>query len=195
MDAEICGVLVGYATPQSIRIDGSIAGTHAAQAATHVTFTQETWEHIYRIKDRDFPDRAILGWYHSHPGFGVFLSEYDLFIHRNFFSAPHQIAWVFDPHSDEEGCFAWRREKVVRLESFTIIDRRQTVEASDTQQDSRDSDATARSWRDALRTFSTRVAGLLRWRNRSNPQPQSTSSSSPAPHGDKSVPAPPGTHQ
>ena len=62
------------------------------------------------MKDSRYPDQRIVGWYHSHPGFGVFLSEHDLFIHRNFFSDPAQIAWVYDPHSDEEGCFAWEKE-------------------------------------------------------------------------------------
>lgn len=38
-----------------------------------------------------------MGWYHSHPGFGVEFSELDVFIQRNFFSSPTQIALVMDP--------------------------------------------------------------------------------------------------
>ncbi len=108
MDAEICGVLLGQAEPDGrVVIDECIRGEGASQGGAHVTFTQDTWQHIYKEKDSRFPDHAIVGWYHSHPGFGIFLSDYDLFIHRNFFGAPHQVAWVFDPHSDEEGCFGW----------------------------------------------------------------------------------------
>lgn len=124
MDAEICGVLIGCQTSDRVVIAASIPGEHAARGGAHVTFTQETWEHIYRVKDREYPDRSIVGWYHSHPGFGVFLSDYDLFIHKNFFAAPHQVAWVFDPHSDEEGCFAWNRKKVQPLRSFTVVNQR-----------------------------------------------------------------------
>lgn len=124
MEAEICGVLIGSLADGQVVIDGCIPGEHAAQGGAHVTFTQETWEHIYQVKDRDFPDRSIVGWYHSHPGFGVFLSEYDQFIHENFFSAPHQIAWVFDPHSDEEGCFAWHARKLRRLKRFWVANQR-----------------------------------------------------------------------
>jgi hypothetical protein len=40
-----------------------------------------------------------VGWYHTHPGFGVEFSEMDLFIQRNFFSGPTQIALVTDPLS------------------------------------------------------------------------------------------------
>ncbi len=121
MKAEICGVLIGYVTANQLVIDGSIPGENAAQGEAHVTFTQATWEHIFRIKDRDFPDERIMGWYHSHPGFGVFLSDYDQFIHENFFSAPRQIAWVYDPHSDEEGCFAWQSSKLRRLNNYCVV--------------------------------------------------------------------------
>ena len=116
MDAEICGVLLGHAEPDGrVVIDECIRGEGASQGGAHVTFTQDTWQHIYKEKDSLFPNHAIVGWYHSHPGFGIFLSDYDLFIHRNFFSAPHQVAWVFDPHSDEEGCFGWCGEAIQPL--------------------------------------------------------------------------------
>ena len=110
MSAEICGVLIGRVEGRMTAVTASIAGEEARQGGSHVTFTQDTWTHIYRVKDSRYPDQRIVGWYHSHPGFGVFLSEHDLFIHRNFFSDPAQIAWVYDPHSDEEGCFAWEKE-------------------------------------------------------------------------------------
>jgi len=104
---EVCGVLIGGFEDGGTHVRACISGANAAQGGAHVTFTQDTWEHIYKIKDRDFPDERIVGWYHSHPGFGIFLSDHDTFIHKNFFSAPEQVAWVFDPHSDEEGCFGW----------------------------------------------------------------------------------------
>ncbi len=107
MKAEVCGVLIGSINDERTLIEACIAGVNAAQGGAHVTFTQDAWEHIYKIKDKEYPDEKIVGWYHSHPGFGVFLSEHDLFIQENFFSSPQQVAWVFDPHTDEEGCFGW----------------------------------------------------------------------------------------
>src|SRR5262245_5197796 len=107
MKAEVCGVLIGSMDDGRTVVEACIAGTNAAQGGAHVTFTQDTWEHIYKIKDQQYPDDKIVGWYHSHPGFGVFLSEHDLFIQENFFSSPQQVAWVYDPHTDEEGCFGW----------------------------------------------------------------------------------------
>jgi len=123
-NAEICGVLVGAEGEGFTTVEASIPGAAAVEGGTHVTFTQDTWEHIYRIKDRDYPQARILGWYHSHPGFGVFLSDHDTFIHKNFFSSPRQIAWVYDPHSDEEGCFGWVGESLERLPRVVILDEK-----------------------------------------------------------------------
>jgi proteasome lid subunit RPN8/RPN11 len=122
MSAEICGVLIGAAEGGKTIVEAAIPGEDARQGGSHVTFTQDTWSHIYRVKDAEFPDQRIVGWYHSHPGFGVFLSEHDIFIHRNFFSDPSQIAWVYDPHSDEEGCFAWEGGEIKRITEMSLRD-------------------------------------------------------------------------
>jgi proteasome lid subunit RPN8/RPN11 len=121
---EICGVLIGQDKDQRIEVTASIEGENADQAGAHVTFTQDTWEHIYAVKDKKYPNERIVGWYHSHPGFGIFLSEHDTFIHKNFFSSPGQVAWVFDPHSDEEGCFGWVNGRIERLTRIAVQDRR-----------------------------------------------------------------------
>lgn len=124
MKTEVCGVLIGSMQNATIQIEACIAGKNAAQAGTHVTFTQDTWEHIYKVKDEQYPNDRIVGWYHSHPGFGVFLSDHDTFIHRNFFSASEQVAWVYDPHSDDEGFFGWTGERITRIGQFTFSDSR-----------------------------------------------------------------------
>jgi proteasome lid subunit RPN8/RPN11 len=120
MKAEVCGVLIGNTEQERMTVEACISGINAAQGGAHVTFTQDTWEHIYKIKDKDFPDHKIVGWYHSHPGFGVFLSEHDLFIQQNFFSNPQQVAWVFDPHTDEEGCFGWIGGNIEKLSDIRV---------------------------------------------------------------------------
>ena len=128
MQTEICGVLIGHSAENETVIDNCIRGEGAVQGGAHVTFTQDTWEHIFQVKDKQYAEKTIVGWYHSHPGFGVFLSEHDTFIHKNFFSAPSQVAWVFDPHSDEEGCFGWKDGEVVPVESI-MLDRSSSKDA------------------------------------------------------------------
>lgn len=120
MKAEVCGVLIGNTEHERMTVEACIAGINAAQGGAHVTFTQDTWEHIYKIKDKEYPDHKIVGWYHSHPGFGVFLSEHDLFIQQNFFSNAQQVAWVYDPHTDEEGCFGWVNGNIEKLSAIRV---------------------------------------------------------------------------
>jgi len=117
-EVEICGVLVGRGYRDDdgpfVYIEGAIRGDHAESQTAQVTFTSETWNHIYAILDNAFPEQRILGWYHTHPGFGIFLSGMDLFIHDNFFNSPEQFAIVYDPLSGEEGIFLWSGGKATR---------------------------------------------------------------------------------
>lgn len=103
LDAEVCGVLVGQICEDGagtfVHVEALIRGNAATKGATHVTFTQATWDAIHQSLERDHPKRRIVGWYHTHPGFGVEFSEMDLFIQRNFFPGRTQIALVTDPMS------------------------------------------------------------------------------------------------
>ena len=122
MDVEICGVLTGNVFQDEngpfLYAVGNIHGEYAGHDKAQVTFTAETWTYIQETMDRDFPDSKIIGWYHTHPGFGVFLSSMDLFIHENFFNLPWQIAYVLDPLSNETGLFIWRQGKTERVEAL-----------------------------------------------------------------------------
>lgn len=125
LDKEVCGVLAGEVCEDDdglfIAVRGAIRGGRAKEGATHVTFTQETWEAIHAEMEETHPKLAIIGWYHTHPGFGVEFSEMDLFIQRSFFSAPTQIALVMDPLSGEEAiCTAASDGEVQYLERFWI---------------------------------------------------------------------------
>src|SRR6266576_4128359 len=129
---EVCGVLVGHEKSDGMEVEACISGLNAEQAGAHVTFTQDTWEHIYKVKDQQYPNQRIVGWYHSHPGFGIFLSDHDTFIHKNFFSSPKQVAWVYDPHSEEEGCFGWEGDRLKRLSEIHVKDDKGGEEAGET---------------------------------------------------------------
>lgn len=123
-DVEICGVLVGagYRDDRGpfVFVEANIRGRHSDSKAAQVTFTSETWNHIHNELDQNYPDLQILGWYHTHPGFGIFLSGMDLFIHENYFSGKHQLAFVYDPIGGDEGLFVWRNGKALR-DGFLIM--------------------------------------------------------------------------
>ena len=104
LDVEVGGFLLGTIDGNSVRIVGAKAALTATSEQTHLTFTHEAWAEILDVMDTEFPGLAIVGWYHSHPGFGCFLSDYDIFIQENFFSAQGQHALVIDPI---EGTYAF----------------------------------------------------------------------------------------
>jgi hypothetical protein len=85
-----------------------------------VTFTHEAWNEVHREMDAKFTDRDIVGWYHSHPNFGIFLSDRDCFIQEHFFNGPGHIAYVVDPVNGVEGVFAWRNGKAKLYPHFWV---------------------------------------------------------------------------
>lgn len=117
-DSEVGGVLVGKMSAGSTLVTAAIPAEKASAGSANVTFTHEVWEEVLPIIDRDHPDESMVGWYHSHPGFGVFLSEYDLFIQQNFFSDPAMVALVIDPLKGDGGWFEWQNGQVVQSDSF-----------------------------------------------------------------------------
>jgi proteasome lid subunit RPN8/RPN11 len=120
---EVCGVLVGNVYRDEagpfLYVEASVRGEHAGSQGAQVTFTPETWAYVQEQMDKHHAGRRMVGWYHTHPGFGIFLSGMDLFIQENFFSLAWQVAFVYDPVSGEEGLFVWR-EGTPRREAFLV---------------------------------------------------------------------------
>ena len=52
-------------------------------------------------------DGRIIGWYHSHPGYGIFMSETDMTTHGKLLQfSPFVIALVVDPAINQFGVWA-----------------------------------------------------------------------------------------
>ena len=71
----------------------------------YLTFTQDTQVALYAQKEERYPGKDLVGWYHTHPRMSVFLSEYDIWLHQNFFPEPWQVALVIEPHTATAGFF------------------------------------------------------------------------------------------
>jgi proteasome lid subunit RPN8/RPN11 len=127
LDNEICGVLLGDLCEDEygrfIDIQAALRGGAARSKGTSVTFTQETWNEIHKAKEERYPRLQIVGWYHSHPGFGVEFSDMDRFIQQNFFSGPGQIAFVTDPLGGEEAIDANIDGRLAHVERFWVDGR------------------------------------------------------------------------
>jgi proteasome lid subunit RPN8/RPN11 len=110
---EVGGILIGTFDDDAANVSAALPALKATGSQTNVTFTHEVWDEVLAVIERDHPGERIVGWYHTHPGFGLFLSEYDTFIHKNFFSDPRMLALVIDPVAGNLGWFVWRDNEVV----------------------------------------------------------------------------------
>lgn len=124
-EREVCGVLVGFTWREQdgstrSRVVSVIKGVHAREEQMSVTFTHETWQAVHETLERRTDKARVVGWYHSHPDFGVFFSSHDLFVHRNFFGSDGQIGIVVDPVRRHRGAFVTTRSGVEPLRRFEI---------------------------------------------------------------------------
>ena len=116
---EVAGVLVGPQPEKQpdgryvVHISDAIIARHTRMQGASVTYTPESWRYVNDRLAELFPDgtAVIVGWYHTHPGFGIFMSGMDQFIHRNFFTQIWHVAMVLDPLATSSGFFCWNREK------------------------------------------------------------------------------------
>lgn len=112
---EVGGILVARMI-DGRRIIVDHIEAHAADGdVTSLTFTHEAWADIHAEMERKHAGAEISGWYHSHPGHGVFLSGHDRFVHEHFFPATWHVALVIDPQHRTDGLFAWRDGALVQV--------------------------------------------------------------------------------
>lgn len=124
---ESGGMLVGTVIEEfgktNIVISGFVEAKFCEATPTTLKFTHETWEYVHKEIEKKHPGKKIVGWIHTHPDFGIFLSEYDKFIHQNFFNEDYQVAYVVDPIQNIEGFYFWINEKIEKCKGFYIYDK------------------------------------------------------------------------
>ena len=107
----------------NIIIRAFIEAKYCEGTPTTLKFTHESWDYIHKEEAKRYPEYKILGWIHTHPDFGIFLSEYDKFIHENFFNGENQVAYVVDPIQNIEGFYFWINGKIERCKGFFLFDK------------------------------------------------------------------------
>jgi len=118
---EVGGVLVGYRSDRELTgnssggrnyelvITNAIPVRSFDSSSDHLSFTEESWKRAEQeIREKYAGDGKLwLGWYHTHPAQGIFLSESDQTAH-SIFGEPYQFALVVDPRSMQAGLFHWQ---------------------------------------------------------------------------------------
>jgi len=115
---ETGGFLLGYVAfdPRRgswhIEVDEMVPVEPLSQDPVHFSFS---WRDGDRVRTyRESQRKALVGWYHTHPDLGVFLSETDLEkTHRVLFGEPFQLALVYDPVRLRAGYFFWEGPQTI----------------------------------------------------------------------------------
>jgi proteasome lid subunit RPN8/RPN11 len=121
---EVGGALIGEVRYDSLRsqtyivIQDIIPASFTNSGETHLTFTQDTLLHFNEQMETLFPGKRMIGWYHTHPRLGVFMSGHDTFLHRHFFPDPIQVALVVDPVSKLAGFFCWQNGQTLDPKNY-----------------------------------------------------------------------------
>lgn len=123
---EIGGVLVGRAYRNGDHLDTEVMDYifhHSSEpqqsSAVHFNFSPSIWAALNKQKDNRHPNLELVGWFHSHPNHGIFLSPgMDIDVHQKAFNQPWQIAIVYDPQRHEGGVFTWQGEEIKAAPGF-----------------------------------------------------------------------------
>lgn len=118
---EIIGILVGNIEDHTILITDAISGEQE-QHSTRATLPPTT---IAKVTDKILKGEVsgrIVGWYHSHPGFGLFMSSTDVNTQKNLQQFSSNVtALIVDPDCEEFGFFTLHNELgVLQLEKNQV---------------------------------------------------------------------------
>lgn len=111
---EVMGLLLGEVRRWNGRdyvVVRDVVTTDLDATAVSVKFNAVGFEKLFEKLDNAGFDYMVVGWYHSHPGYGCFLSDTDLKTHSGTFTGPHHIAMVIDPLKFEISAFEVRVSK------------------------------------------------------------------------------------
>ena len=103
---ERIGLLIGTFLDDGLWVNDIVVGGNSDSDTLCVLPPQK----LARVADdivRGKIDGRIVGWYHSHPGYGIFMSETDLATHGKLLQfSPFVIALVVDPEINQFGIWA-----------------------------------------------------------------------------------------
>lgn len=125
-DIEVGGLLIG---PKPVKqtngryltsITDVIYAFHAKSSRGELTFTAASWAQMTRERVSRFPNMATVGWFHSHPDWGVFYSDYDISLHSGFFDLPFMVGLVLDPVRKQLDFFAWNLNQKISQVGFGL---------------------------------------------------------------------------
>ncbi len=92
-----------------------------AERAARLVLTEAHMQTVQQALDQGGEGNRIVGWAHTHPGFGVFLSNFDKEQHLRFFPEPWQVAYVMDNQSNQRAAYHAAEGQWRKLEGYYVL--------------------------------------------------------------------------
>ncbi|MFQ5400281.1 MAG: Mov34/MPN/PAD-1 family protein [Anaerolineae bacterium] len=122
LDTELGGALLGHAFRHNgqlfVELTAALPAESRDHGPIHFTFSADSWASLNQERAAKYPELDIVGWFHTHPGLGVFFSSDDVVVHSAAFTLPWHVALVVDPAREEAGFFSWDEQKIAPLPGF-----------------------------------------------------------------------------
>jgi len=83
--------------------------------SSSVRFGREAFNELFALLDEVEYEYIIAGWYHSHIGYGSFMSDVDIETQKKYFNIPFHIAMVIDPINMEAKVFKLKNSKCIEV--------------------------------------------------------------------------------
>ncbi|HIP73278.1 MAG TPA: hypothetical protein EYH05_17995, partial [Anaerolineae bacterium] len=101
-----------------VAVDEALPDRRGVGRSATFAFTHESWGILCDEAKARFPNYRIVGWYHSHPNYGIFYSSVDQHSHQTYFDKPWLVGLVVDPKRNQGGFFSASSHGVDQLPGF-----------------------------------------------------------------------------
>lgn len=119
---ELGGALLGqvyrYQNQIYVEIMAALPAVSGSHGPVHFTFNADSWTQLQHDRAEKYPKLDIVGWFHTHPGLGVFYSGDDVVVHSAAFTLPWHVGLVVDPVSNEASFFGWNKGQLAPSAGF-----------------------------------------------------------------------------
>jgi proteasome lid subunit RPN8/RPN11/LysM repeat protein len=116
---EIGGLLLGRVRKTDsgmlVRVEAALRMREAGAVSTSFLLTPESVKNLGAEAQAKYPAFQVVGWFHTHAGLGVFLSNHDLAVHKASFPEPWQMALVLDTKLGQEAIYVWTDGELVQV--------------------------------------------------------------------------------
>lgn len=117
---EIGGFLLGnydyqdQADQYEVALEKFVPITPNEQGVYKIEFGSKAWAELAEVQE-EHEDLEVIGWFHTHPGHGLFLSKPDMRIQDGFFRKKYQLAMEIDPLTEDMDTTFFSRKQAGKM--------------------------------------------------------------------------------